>query len=70
MVLGTVKLLHQQKPKISLGIKRVAGLNRLLKTVDNSTGKCASGKDKFGSVIDSMYMKLGGKFLSSLRVKT
>jgi len=26
--------------------------------------------DKFGSVIDRIYMKLGSKFLSSLRVKT
>ena len=44
--------------------------NRLLMTVDNSSGKCVSGVDNFGSVIDSMYMKLGSKFLSSLRVKT
>jgi len=38
----------------SVGIRRVASLtgkNRLLMTVDNSTGKCASGMDKFGSVI-------------------
>jgi aspartate carbamoyltransferase regulatory subunit len=26
--------------------------------------------DKFGSVIDRMDMKLGGKFLNSLRIKT
>ena len=39
-------------------------------TVNNYTGKCASGMDKFGSVVDRMYMKLGSKFLSSLRVKT
>ena len=36
--------------------------------VNNS--KCAPGLDKFGSVVDRMYMKLGSKFLSSLRVKT
>ena len=38
--------------------------------VDNSTGKCAPGMDKSGSVVDRMYMKLGIKFLSSLRIKT
>jgi predicted NAD-dependent protein-ADP-ribosyltransferase YbiA (DUF1768 family) len=26
--------------------------------------------DKFGSVIDRMNMKVGGKFLNSLRIKT
>jgi len=31
---------------------------------------CASGMDKFGSTIDRMNMKLGSKFLGSLRVKT
>jgi hypothetical protein len=36
--------------------------------VNNS--KCAPGLDKFGSVVDRMYMKLGSKFLSSLRVMT
>jgi len=35
-----------------------------------STGKCTSGTDKFGSVVDKMYMKIGSKFFSSLRVKT
>jgi hypothetical protein len=30
---------------------------------------CVSGINKFGSVADRMYMKLGSKFLSSLRVK-
>jgi len=29
-----------------------------------------SGMEKFGSAIDIMYMKLGSKFLSSLRIKT
>ena len=38
--------------------------------VDNNAGKGTSGMDKFGSVIDRIYMKLGSKFLSSLRVKT
>ena len=38
--------------------------------VDNSTGKCTSGMDKFGSVVDRMYMKLGSRLLSSMRVKT
>jgi hypothetical protein len=55
-----------------MGITRVAGLtwNRLLMRVDYSAGKGTSGMDKFGSVIDRMNMKLGSKFLSSLRVKT
>jgi aspartate carbamoyltransferase regulatory subunit len=38
--------------------------------VDNSAGKGTSGMDKFGSVIDRMNMKLGIKFLNSLRIKT
>jgi len=38
--------------------------------VDNSTGKCTSGMDKFDSVIDKMNMKVGSKFLYSLRIKT
>jgi len=38
--------------------------------VDNSVGKGTSGMDKFGSVIDRMNMKLGSKFLHSLRIKT
>ena len=37
--------------------------------VDNSAGKGMSGMDKFGSVIDRMNMKLGSKFLTSLRIK-
>ena len=36
---------------------------------DNSTGKGTSGKDKFGSVVDRMNMKLGSKFLNSLSIK-
>jgi aspartate carbamoyltransferase regulatory subunit len=36
----------------------------------NGTGKGMSGMDKFGSVIDRMNMKLGSKFLDSLRIKT
>jgi len=38
--------------------------------VDDSAGKGTSGMDKFGSVIDRMNMKLGSKFLNSLRIKT
>ena len=38
--------------------------------VDISAGKSTSGMDKFGSVIDRMNMKLGSKFLNSLRIKT
>ena len=34
------------------------------------TGKCASGMDKFGSVVDRMNMKLGSKLLKSLRIET
>jgi hypothetical protein len=36
--------------------------------VDNSAGKGTSGMDKFGSVIDIMNMKLGSKFLISVRI--
>jgi hypothetical protein len=56
----------------STGIRRVAGLtrNRLLMGVNHKTGKCTSGMDKYGSAVDRMYMKLGGNFLNSLRVKT
>jgi hypothetical protein len=32
--------------------------------VDHITGKRASGIDKFGSVVDRMYKKLGGKLKS------
>ena len=38
--------------------------------VDNSAGKGTYCVDKFGSVIDRMDMKLGSKFLHSLRIKT
>ena len=36
----------------------------------NGAGKGTYGMDKFGSVIDRMDMKLGSKFLHSLRIKT
>ena len=39
-------------------------------SIDNSAGKGTSGMDKFGGVIDRMNMKLGSKFLNSLRIKT
>jgi hypothetical protein len=38
--------------------------------VDNSARKGTSGMDKLGSTIDRMNMKLGSKFLNSLRIKT
>ena len=38
--------------------------------VDISAGKDTSGMNKFGSVIDRTSMKLGSKFLYSLRIKT
>ena len=38
--------------------------------VDNSTGTYTSDMETFVSVVDRMNMKLGSKFLSSLRVKT
>jgi len=55
-----------------MGIWRVAGFiwNRFLMRVDDCTGKCASGMDRFGSVVVRMNMKLGSKFLNSLRIKT
>jgi hypothetical protein len=55
-----------------MGSRRVAGLtrNRLLMRVDISAGKDTSGMNKFGSVIDRTSMKLGSKFLYSLRIKT
>ena len=37
---------------------------------DNRAGKSTSGKNKLGSVIDRMNMKLGSEFLNSLRIKT
>jgi len=44
---------RRNPPPISMEIRRVAGLtwNRLVRA-DNRTGKCASGVDKFGSVVD------------------
>ena len=55
-----------------MGIRRVAGLawNRLLRRVDNSTGKGTSGMDKFSSKVHRVHMKLGGKLLISLRIET
>jgi len=56
-----------------MGIRRVACLtwNPLLVRVDNSSaGMGTSVMDKFGSVIDRMNMKLGSKFIDSLRIKT
>jgi hypothetical protein len=55
-----------------MGIKRVAGLtrNRLLMTVNNSTGKGTSGMDEFSSNVYRVHMELGGKLLNSLRIKT
>jgi hypothetical protein len=38
--------------------------------LDNSTGKCTSGMDKFSSEVHRVHMELGGKLLNSLRVKT
>jgi len=35
-----------------------------------SAGKDTSCMDKFGSVIDRLNMKLGSKFLDSLKIKT
>jgi hypothetical protein len=55
-----------------MGIRRAASLtrNHLLMRFDISAGKGTSGMDKFGRVIDRMNIKLGSKFLSSLRIKT
>ena len=54
-----------------MGIKWVAGLasNRLLMTVDNSTGKGTSGMDKFSSKVNRVHMELGGKLLNSLGIE-
>ena len=54
-----------------MGIRRVACLtwNPLLVRVDNSAGKGTSVINKFGSVIDRKDMKLGSKFINSLRIK-
>jgi hypothetical protein len=55
-----------------MGIRRDAALtsNCLLMRVYNSAGKGSSSMDKFGSEIDRMNMKLGSKFLKTLRIKT
>ena len=37
---------------------------------DNGAGSGTYGMDEFGSVFDRMNMKLGSKFLNSLRTKT
>jgi hypothetical protein len=37
--------------------------------VDDSAKKGTTGKDKFGSAIDRINMKLGSKFINSLRIK-
>jgi len=39
-------------------------------SVDNSTGKGTSGMDKFSSEVDRLHMKLEGKPLNSLKIKT
>ena len=38
--------------------------------VDNGTGKGTSGMDKFSGKVQRVHMELGGKLLSSLRIKT
>ena len=43
---------------------------KLLMIADNSVGKGTSGMYKVGSIIERMNMKLGSKFLNSLRIKT
>jgi hypothetical protein len=37
--------------------------------VDNSTGKGASGRKKFSSIVCRVHMDIGGKLLDSLRSK-
>ena len=39
-------------------------------SVDNSTGKGTSGMDKFSSEVHRLHMKLEGKPLNSLKIKT
>ena len=60
-LLSPLDLCNTPTIKISMGIRKVAGLtwNRLLMRVDNSAGKGTSGMNKFGSIIDRMNMKLG-----------
>ena len=38
--------------------------------VDNSTGKCVPGMDKFGSLVNRLRMELESKFINSLKIKT
>jgi hypothetical protein len=38
--------------------------------VYNSTGKGTSGMDKLSSKVHRVHIKLGGKLLNSLRIKT
>ena len=38
--------------------------------VDNSTGKDTSSMDKFSSKVHRLHMELGGKLLTSLKIKT
>ena len=77
MVPGTLELLHQKDEIKINGDEEGCRLDlrpsqRLLMNIDRSAGKGTSGMDKFGSgsVIDRMNMKLGSKFLNSLRIKT
>jgi hypothetical protein len=63
LVPGTLKLLHQRKKKLGCRLD----LKLLLMRVDNSAGKGTSGMNKFGSIIERMNMKLGSKFLNSLK---
>ena len=41
-----------------------------MRVLDNSAVKGTSGMDKYGSVVDRMNIKLGSKFLNSLKIKT
>ena len=74
MVPSTVKLLHHEKERKnqwgSRGLQAWPERNRLLVRVDNITGKGTSGMDKFSSKVHRVHMKLGGKLLNSLRIKT
>ena len=74
MVLSTLKLLHREKERKnqwgSGGLQAWPERNRLLVRVDNITGKGTSGMGKFSSKVHRVHMKLGGKLLNSLRIKT
>jgi hypothetical protein len=66
LVPSTVKLLHHYNKKTINGYQEGCRLD--LKPspdprVGISTGKYASGMDKFGSAVDRMYMKLGSVFI-------